>query len=175
LSALSASTPAQRAIAVAISSFVQVFGCLHDDPIHARRRQASEKRQGTKSREVARLRCGGLYGDLITAGAMAVEIERARAGRTCFLGAIGDSRPSGRGVGGQLDVCREPGMGRNNTSGNVPGRRAVCETGGFAASNPSRRHDVSILIGVGAGVGRYVGSQPRAKTSMTIMRAPQRG
>jgi hypothetical protein len=55
------------------SACVQVFGCLHDDPIHARRRQASEKRQGTKSREVARLRCGGLYGDLITAGVMAVE------------------------------------------------------------------------------------------------------
>jgi len=25
------------------------------------------------------------------------------------------------------------------------------------------------------GVGRHLGSQPRAKTSMTIMRAPQRG
>src|SRR5436190_22114957 len=66
-------------------------------------------------------------------------------------------------------------MGRNNTSGNVPDRRPVYKTGGFAASNPSRRHDVSILIGVGAGVGRYIGSQPRAETSMTIMRAPQRG
>ena len=34
---------------------------------------------------------------------------------------------------------------------------------------------MSILIGVGAGAGRYRGSQPRAKTSMMIMRAPQRG
>src|ERR1700756_40744 len=32
-------------------------------------------------------------------------------------------------------------------------------------------HDVSILIGV----GRQLGSQPRANTSITIMRAPQRG
>ena len=32
---------------------------------------------------------------------------------------------------------------------------------------------MSILIGVGAGVG--LGSQPGAKTSMTIMRSPQRG
>ena len=72
-------------------------------------------------------------------------------------------------------MCREPGMGRNNTSGNVPGRRRVCETDDFATSNPSRHHDVSILIGIGLGVGRDVGSQPRAKTSMTIMRAPQRG
>ena len=32
---------------------VQVFGCRHDEAIHALRRPASEKRQGTKSREVA--------------------------------------------------------------------------------------------------------------------------
>ena len=32
-------------------------------------------------------------------------------------------------------------------------------------------HEVSILLGV----GRHLGSQPRANTSMTIMRAPQRG
>ena len=38
---------------------------LHDDPIHTRRRQAYEKRQWTKSREAARLRCGGLYEGLI--------------------------------------------------------------------------------------------------------------
>jgi len=30
---------------------VKVFGRLRDDLIHARRRQAYEKRQGTKSRE----------------------------------------------------------------------------------------------------------------------------
>jgi hypothetical protein len=36
---------------------VKVFGRLHDDPIHTRRRQAFEKHQWTKSREVARLRC----------------------------------------------------------------------------------------------------------------------
>jgi hypothetical protein len=34
---------------------------------------------------------------------------------------------------------------------------------------------VSILIGVGAGAGRYIGSQPRSKTSMTIIRPPQWG
>ena len=32
-------------------------------------------------------------------------------------------------------------------------------------------HEVSTLFGV----GRHLGSQPRAKTSITIMRAPQRG
>src|SRR5467141_4756595 len=32
-------------------------------------------------------------------------------------------------------------------------------------------HDVSTLLGI----GRHLGSQPRANTSITIMRAPQRG
>jgi hypothetical protein len=49
---------------------VKVFGRLCDDPIHARRRQAYEKRQWTKSREAGRLRCGGLYEDLIGAPAL---------------------------------------------------------------------------------------------------------
>jgi hypothetical protein len=44
---------------------VKLFGRLHDDPIRTRRRQASEKHQWTKSREAARLWCGGLYEGLI--------------------------------------------------------------------------------------------------------------
>ena len=47
-----------------MSAAVQVFGCRHDDAIHALRRPASEKRQGTKSREVGHRRCRGRYGDL---------------------------------------------------------------------------------------------------------------
>src|SRR6185437_16085077 len=43
-------------------------------------------------------------------------------------------------------------------------REAARPTGGLA-------HDVSIL----PGVGRHLGSQPRANTSITIMRAPQHG
>ena len=39
------------------------------------------------------------------------------------------------------------------------------------AHRESLAHDVSIL----PGVGRHLGSRPRANTSMTIMRAPQRG
>jgi hypothetical protein len=46
------------------SAPVQVFGCRHDDAIHALRRPASEKRQGTKSREVGHRRCRGRYGEL---------------------------------------------------------------------------------------------------------------
>jgi hypothetical protein len=43
------------------SVVVKVFGRLHDDPIHARLRQAYEKRQGTKSRVEGRLRRNALY------------------------------------------------------------------------------------------------------------------
>jgi hypothetical protein len=42
-----------------------VFGRLHDDPIRAHRRQAYEKRQWTKSREVERRRSGGFQEGLI--------------------------------------------------------------------------------------------------------------
>ena len=42
--------------------------------------------------------------------------------------------------------------------------------GRLASSHASSRHEVSILIGVGG----YVGWQPGAKTSMIIMRPPQR-
>jgi hypothetical protein len=34
---------------------------------------------------------------------------------------------------------------------------------------------VSILIASGAGVGRWLGSQPRVKVSMMIIRPPQQG
>ena len=46
------------------SAVVQVFGCRHDEAIHAVRRPASEKRQGAKSREVGTGGAAGAYGDL---------------------------------------------------------------------------------------------------------------
>jgi hypothetical protein len=68
-----------------------------------------------------------------------------------------------RAIGGLVDVIGS----REIAAGAEPAHRngkAATSTGGLA-------HDVSILIGV----GRQLGSQPRANTSMTIMRAPQRG
>ena len=50
----------------------------HDDPIRTRRRQAYEKRQWTKSREAARLRCGGLYEGLIETPALMVRDGTSR-------------------------------------------------------------------------------------------------
>jgi len=38
--------------------------CRHDELIHALRRPASEKRQGTKSREAGTGGAAGVYGDL---------------------------------------------------------------------------------------------------------------
>ena len=48
-----------------MAGIVKVFGRLHDDPIRARRQQASENRQWTKSREVERLQCSGLREGLV--------------------------------------------------------------------------------------------------------------
>src|SRR6266576_924919 len=48
---------------------------------------------------------------------------------------------------------------------------AHLEGEGRNAHRKSLAHDVSTL----PGVGRHLGSQPRANTSMTIMRAPQQG
>ena len=45
------------------SAVVQVFGRRHVVAIHAVMWPATEKRQGTKSREIVRLRCSERYGD----------------------------------------------------------------------------------------------------------------
>ena len=45
------------------SGSVQVFGRRHVVAIHAVMWPATEKRQGTKSREIVRLRCSERYGD----------------------------------------------------------------------------------------------------------------
>jgi len=51
------------------------------------------------------------------------------------------------------------------------GVEPVQRNGKAAALTGGLGHDVSLAVGV----GRHLGSQPRAKTSMTIMRAPQCG
>jgi len=56
---------------------------------------------------------------------------------------------------------------REITAGVEPAHR----NGKVATLTVGLSHDVSTLLGI----GRHLGSQPRAKTSMMIMRAPQRG
>ena len=46
------------------SEIVEVFGCRHAETIPTLRRPASEKRQGTKSREVGHRRSSECYGNL---------------------------------------------------------------------------------------------------------------
>jgi hypothetical protein len=53
---------AGEAFHTALSVVVQVFGRRHDDAIHALRRPASEKRQGTKSRELGTGGAAGAMG-----------------------------------------------------------------------------------------------------------------
>jgi hypothetical protein len=60
----------------ATSVVVQVFGRRADEAIPAHRRPASEKRQGTKSREVGHRRCSGRYGDF-AAGSGLRRLERS--------------------------------------------------------------------------------------------------
>src|SRR5438067_12921131 len=69
------------------------LGRLHDVAIHVRRRQASEKRQGTKSRLVGSGGCSRLYGDLAAAGV---------AGMAHWGTGLGGSDGQ-QGIGGQLD------------------------------------------------------------------------
>src|SRR5690348_17142425 len=69
------------------------LGRLHDVAIHVRRRQASEKRQGTKSRLVGSGGCSRLYG-----------IWRQQASLGWWTGGTGLGGSDGQqGVGGQLD------------------------------------------------------------------------
>jgi hypothetical protein len=53
----------------------------------------------------------------------------------------------------------------------IAARREARHRNGKVAPTGGLAHDVSILLGV----GRQLGLQPRANTSMKIMRAPQRG
>jgi hypothetical protein len=71
--------------------------------IHVRRRQASEKRQGTKSRLVGSGGCSRLYGDLAAAGV---------AGMAHWGTGLGGSDGQ-QGIGGQLDERKgRRGVGR---------------------------------------------------------------
>ena len=64
-----------------MSPSVQVFGRRDDEAIPAHRRPASEKRQGTKSREVWHWRCCGRYGDLMAAPGWRVDVTPTGCGR----------------------------------------------------------------------------------------------
>src|SRR5271163_4034035 len=68
------------------SAIVEVFGCRHAETIPTLRRPASEKRQGTKSREVEHRRGRGRYGDCMLSPHSGMELMSAECGRRiCIL------------------------------------------------------------------------------------------
>ena len=60
---------------------LRFLGRLHDDAIHAQQQAASEKRQGTKSREVGYRRCRNDYGDLAVSMGVQMGDEKLWDGR----------------------------------------------------------------------------------------------
>jgi hypothetical protein len=57
-----------------MSPLVKVFGRRDGRSIHALRRPAAEKRQGTKSLEVGHWWCNGRYGDLMAAPILMLDV-----------------------------------------------------------------------------------------------------
>ncbi len=96
------------------------------------------------------------------AGAMRPECLHVAAGE----GVEEAFRQGLRGIDGR----RAPGFPGIGSRG-IAASEEPAQRDGKAAHGESLAHDVSNPLGA----GRRLGSQPRAKTSMTIMRAPQRG
>ena len=136
-----------------------------DDRLCTLKRPAFEKRQGRKSRSVVRRRFGWLYGDL--AGA---------SGLGCVVMIPHGSAP-GWGPGGERASCTARDTDLRYEWLRVEWIEASL---GAIGGEPTRirnvralivrRHEVSILIVTGVGVGRYFGSQRRSRVSMMIMR-----
>ncbi len=150
---------------------VQVFGRRHHERRLLLRRPASKKRQGTKSR-------GGLGGGrqpalwrligapVMVGGAELASGDQGKVWKGAWKRAMGIRWWRGayqRAIGSLIGVVAP----REIAAGVEPAQR----NGTAAALGRGLAHVVSNVLGV----GRHLGSQPRAKTSMTIMRAPQRG
>ena len=99
-----------------VSRLCRFLGRLHDVAIHVRRRQASEKRQGTTSRLE--------WAAAVAAGSMGIWPQQASlgwcTGGTGWVAATGsraleDSWTSGKGVEALAGGCCEPRVRRNGT------------------------------------------------------------
>ena len=160
----------RRIIAPQTAGAVQVFGRRQRRNSPHAQRPASKKRRGTKSRGAGQP--GGQpalwgfhfradYDGRREAGAMAARIAvRAAGGRAQqdLGGGVGRiKRRAGRLIG--LVLPRGTAAGASQCTG----KRRRAQAVRLMMCRPA------------VGVGRHLGSQPRAKTSMTIMRAPQRG
>jgi hypothetical protein len=151
---------------------VQVFGRRHDEEVLALRRSASKRRQGTKSREVWGRLCRERYGDLIFAPAVMMGAMLGSGDLDgCAQGSLESRKGASRSLRGRYQGAIGSSIGVIVPRKVAAGVEPAHLNGKFATLTGGLAHDVSILLGV----GRHLGSQPRAKTSITIMRAPQRG
>ena len=130
--------------------------------------QASKKRQGTKSREVGHRLGSEGYGDLMSAPTFMVPgSDRDVCGQARWGACNGHLGKSARSASAGADALIAVIGSREITAGIEPAPR----NGKVATLTVGLSHDVSSVLGI----GRQLGSQPRANTSITIMRAPQRG
>jgi hypothetical protein len=133
--------------------------------------QASKKRQVTKSREVGHRLGSERYGDLMSAPSLMVGATLPGSDRDVWTGEVGSPQWASRQaleahqrvLGTLISVIGS----REITVGVEPAHR----NGKVATLTVGLSHDVSTVLGI----GRHLGSQTRANTSITIMRAPQRG
>ena len=146
--------------------------------LHAHRRLASEKRQGTKSREGDQSWCGwALWG--LCRGPSVEAVRSLRSSRPLDDGEPANSTAltSRNGARRTPNRALSTPTSRLRTSAVLAGREPASRTLGLAASLSCKRaHDVSILIATAViAVGQCLGSPPRSKVSMMIMRPPQHG
>jgi hypothetical protein len=160
------------------SVFVQVSRTPAGWTIHAHGRLASEKRQGTKSRAGDRRWCGrALWG--LSPGLSGKANRAIRIGKPAADGGHADL-PA---LPGLIGARRDPSTVLSTPTSRVPasaimaGREPAPRIGRFPASLSCKcAHDVSIRIATAViAVGRCLGSRPRSKVSMMIMRPPQHG
>ena len=142
-----------------------------DAGVWAPRRQASEKRQGTKSRGWGRRDDGaGLWGFEVGGGELARPEWSASPARM------------GLWLGRRMAEAVEwwPGRRRRLPIGGLGARGgeagpAVVGAGTAVGQLRGWHHEMALEPSGGARCGLYLGAQPRAKTSMTSMRPPQQG
>ncbi len=141
-------------------------------PLRTLGRPASKKRQGAKSRQAGPAAGSrALWGFQVGVASGGGERPgRGDSGACTRRRARAWKERSGRGLRG-IDGRRAPGLPGIGSRGIAAGVEPSQGNGKGAAQTGGLAHDVSNP----PGVGRHLGSQPRAKTSMTIMRAPQRG
>ena len=139
-------------------------------------REASEKRQGTKSRGCGRRDDGaGLWGFEV-GGAGGGELARPEWSPSPARMGLWFGRRAAEAVEWWPGRRRRLPIGRLGArGGEAGGGPAVVGAGTAVGQLRGWHHEMALEPSGGARCGLYLGAQPRAKTSMTSMRPPQQG